>query len=171
MAPGTLSLTIGLSANNALVSGTGLCTNAAPTANPFSITVPASHTGLVCGINTKSTPPPLPLAQSGWWWMPSDPDTHLRFGLQINGAVTPKALLGTVYTFRTDGSAVWYLINAVLNGEGTAYMGTASEFSGGGGLTGPNAGPSGLKTIVANVTFTFASPWSGRRAPAGRPSR
>ena len=158
VAPGPLSLTIGLAANTALVSGTGLCTNAAPTTNPFQITVPASPSALACGINTKSTPPPLPLPQSGWWWMPSDPDTHLRFGLQINGAVTPKALLGTVYTFRTDGSAVWYLINAVLNNEGTAYVGTASEFSGGGGLTGPNTGPSGLKTIVANVTFTFASP-------------
>src|SRR5262249_19654608 len=135
---------------------------------PFSIVVPTPATGLVCGINSKSTPPPSPLPQPGWWWTGTQPDNHLRFALQVNGKVTPKALLGTVYTFRTDGSAVWYLINAVLNGEGTAYQGTASEFSGGGGLTGPNAGPSGLKTIVANVTFTFASPttatllWSPR---------
>lgn len=168
VAPGTLSLTIGLAANTTIVSGTGLCTNAAPTANPFRITVPASPSGLACGINSKSTPPPSPLPQSGWWWTGAQPDNHLRFGLQVNGTVTPKALLGTVYTFRGDGSAVWYLVNAVLNGDGTAYEGTASEFSGGGGLTGSNGGPSGLKTIVANVTFTFASPttatvmWSPR---------
>ena len=75
------------------------------------------------------------------------------YGLQINPAA--HALYGIVSTFRTDGSAVWYVLNATADAQNQAYQGTATEFS---NLSGSvTAGAPRPQTIVANVKLTFAS--------------
>jgi hypothetical protein len=155
VAPGKLTLTVGLTSGIVISGGTGLCAGA--TAAPFVITVPASGP-YACGI---STAPPSALPANGWWWTNTIPslhyDTGIRYGLQINP--TAHALYGIVSTFRTDGSAVWYVINATANAQNQTFQGTASEFSNLSGST--KAGAPRLQTIVANVKLTFASPSLG----------
>ncbi|HSY87042.1 MAG TPA: hypothetical protein VLA85_10750, partial [Verrucomicrobiae bacterium] len=151
VAPGALKLTIGLQAGITVTGGTGLCTGA--TAAPFTITVPAAGP-YACGINSA---PPSALPANGWWWTNTIPslhyDTGIRYGLQINPAA--HALYGIVSTFRTDGSAVWYVLNATADAQNQAYQGTATEFS---NLSGSvTAGAPRPQTIVANVKLTFAS--------------
>jgi hypothetical protein len=151
VAPGKLTLTIGLTTGITITGGTGLCTGA--TAAPFQITVPANGP-YACGIKSA---PPSALPANGWWWTNTIPslhyDTGIRYGLQINP--TAHALYGIVSTFRTDGTPVWYVLNATANAQNQVFQGTASEFSNLSGST--KAGAPRLQTIVANVRLTFAS--------------
>ena len=58
-------------------------------------------------------------------------------------------------TFRTDGSAVWYVLNATADAQNRVFQGTATEFS---NLSGSvAAGAPRPQTIVADVKLTFAS--------------
>jgi len=156
VAPGKLTLTIGLTAGVAITGGTGLCTGAK--AAPFQITIPANGP-YACGINSS---PPSALPANGWWWTNTIPslhyDTGIRYGLQINP--TAHALYGIVSTFRaTDGTPVWYVLNATANAQNQVFQGTATEFS---NLSGSvTAGAPRPQTIVANVKLTFTSPTVG----------
>ena len=69
VAPGTLTLTVGLQQGQVLAGGSGLCSKA--TAAPFEITVPPAGP-YFCAINTgvPSTP------ASGWWWTQQTPDSR-----------------------------------------------------------------------------------------------
>jgi Beta-1,3-glucanase len=160
VAPGTLTLTVGLQQGQVLAGGSRLCSKA--TAAPFEITVPPTGP-YVCVINTgvPSTP------ASGWWWTQQTPDSGIRYALQFSADLS--SLYGIAATFRDDGSPVWYVINAnntadanskdAANGPGPAswtFAGSASEYAGGGGLTGgPESNSAGLQTIFADVEFTF----------------
>ena len=155
MAPGTLTLTIGLAGGVTITGGTGLCTGRRrrPSRSPSRRSGPYA-----CGINSA---PPSALPANGWWWTNTIPslhyDTGIRYGLQINP--TAHALYGVVCTFRADGTPVWYVINATANAQNQTFQGTASEFSNLSGST--KAGAPRLQTIVANVKLTFASPSLG----------
>ncbi len=172
VAPGTLTLTVGLQQGQVLAGGAGLCSKA--TAAPFEITVPPTGP-YFCVINTgvPSTP------ASGWWWTQQTPDSGIRYALQFSADLS--SLYGVASTFRDDGSPVWYVINAnntanasdngnasndgkanspvAANSTGPAswtFAGTASEYAGGGGLTdGPESDSSRLQTIFADVVLTF----------------
>ncbi|HKF63856.1 MAG TPA: hypothetical protein VKB42_20960 [Dongiaceae bacterium] len=159
-APSTITLTPGLAPNTAVTGGTGLCGNASGA--PFQVTIPIKPPFL-CGITVQGKAPPSPVPQNGWWWANDINVLHFdsgtRYALQVNTAVNPKAMYGIVSTFRTDGSPVWYVINAALNNN--SFQGTATEFSGGIGATGNPTGASSLRSIVANVKLTFSSPSAG----------
>jgi hypothetical protein len=156
----TITLTPGLAPNTTIAGGTGLCANASTA--PFQVNIPLAPPFL-CGITVKGVAPPSPVPQNGWWWANDINVLHFdsgtRYALQVNTAVNPKAMYGIVSTFRANGTPVWYLINAVLSNN--SYQGTASEFSGGGGLTSKGSSPSSIKTVVANVQLTFSSPTVG----------
>jgi len=161
-APSTMTLTPGLAPNTAVAGGTGLCGNASGA--PFQVNIPLKPPPpFLCGITVKGVAPPSPVPQNGWWWANDINVLHFdsgtRYALQVNTAVNPKAMYGIVSTFRTNGTPVWYLINAVLTNN--SYQGTASEFSGGGGLTGNPRGLSSIKSVVANVELTFSSATAG----------
>jgi hypothetical protein len=159
-APSTITLTPGLAPNTAVTGGSGLCGNAS--GPPFPVNIPLKPP-FVCGITVKGVAPHSPLPQNGWWWANDVNvlgfDSGTRYAFQVNAAVTPKAMYGIVSTFRTNGTPVWYVINAVLNNN--SFQGTATEFSGGGGISGSPTGNSSLKSIVANLQLTFSSPSAG----------
>ncbi len=160
VAPGTLTLTVGLQQGQVLAGGSGLCSKA--TAAPFEITVPPAGP-YFCAINTgvPSTP------ASGWWWTQQTPDSGIRYALRFSADLS--SLYGVASTFRDDGSPVWYVINAnntanaSNNGKANStdpaswtFAGTASEYAGGGGLTdGPESNSARLQTIFADVVLTF----------------
>lgn len=98
---------------------------------------------------------------SGWWWgndiKTYGVDTGTRYGLEFqpNTVGNPGSLYGVVSTFRANGTAVWYIINATFT-DGGNYQGTASEFTGGGTLSGTTPKVDRLQTIVANVKLMFS---------------
>lgn len=151
---------LGVNANYGASGGTGLCSAASGTS--FQLAALPAGGGWVCGLNSVTQP------QNGWWYANDNSGNGYAFSLDE----TSQYLYGVVFTYRTDGSPVWYAINAMANAS-NVYVGTASEFVGGGTLAGGEPGAARLKSIVANTQLAFTSgavgtlTWTTRPAGGG----
>ena len=160
VAPGTLTLTVGLQQGQVLAGGAGLCSKA--TAAPFEITVPPTGP-YFCVINTgvPSTP------ASGWWWTQQTPDSGIRYALQFSADLS--SLYGVASTFRDDGSPVWYVINANntanASDNGNASNNGKANSPAGRTARAPPVGP--LRVPPANTPAVAGSPTVRRAIPRG----
>ncbi len=138
---------LGVNAGYGVSGGTGLCS--AVTGTTFALAALPAGGGWTCGLNSVTAP------QNGWWYANDGSGNGYAFSIDS----TTQYLYGVAFTYRTDGSPVWYAINAMANSS-NVYVGTASEFTGGPSLTG-TAGASRLKSIVANIQLGFTSGTAG----------
>lgn len=148
---------LGVNANYGASGGTGLCTGVSGTS--FQLAALPVGGGWVCGLNSVTQP------QNGWWYANDGSTSGYAFQLDS----TSQYLYGVAFTYRTDGTPVWYAINAMANAS-NVYMGTAAEFVGGGTLAGGTASAARLKSIVANVQLAFKSGSAGTLTWTSRPA-
>ncbi len=148
---------LGVNANYGASGGTGLCNGVSGTT--FQLAALSAGGGWTCGLNSVTQP------QNGWWY--SNDASGNGYAFQLDK--TSQYLYGVVFTYRTDGSPIWYAVNAMANAS-NVFMGTASEFVGGGTLAGGTPGAARLKSIVANVQLAFTSGTAGTLTWTSRPA-
>jgi V8-like Glu-specific endopeptidase len=103
---------------------------------------------------TLPSPSSAIIAQAGWWSAPSQAGRGLMFEVQGTTA------FAGYFTYRTDGSPVWYFALGAMSADGAGFDGTLSEAGGGPGFYGPTTGIS-TSTPRGTISLRFNSANTG----------
>jgi hypothetical protein len=90
---------------------------------------------------------------SGWWWNASE--AGRGYSIEISGS----NLFFAVYTYASDGTALWYVSSGAMTGSGS-YSGTLQQYSGGQTIGGSYRAATSLGS-VGTVQIYFDSETTG----------